>query len=155
MRSITLSAALMLLSGGYLAAQGTPATKSDSLHWGPAPAIFPHGAQMAVVSGNPSRPGAFRIQLRMPDGYRIPPHFHPTDEMVEVKQGTFLVGMGDTFDLAKTKTMKQGEQGTVPANVHHYAQARGATIVSVTAVGPFAMTYVNPADDPTKSTQPY
>jgi hypothetical protein len=28
----------------------------------------------------------------MPDGYRMPPHFHPTDERAEVKQGTLLVG---------------------------------------------------------------
>ena len=39
---------------------------------------------MAVVSGDPSKPGLFTIRLSMPDGYRIPPHFHPTDEAVEV-----------------------------------------------------------------------
>jgi hypothetical protein len=32
--------------------------------------------------------------------------------------------------------------------MHHYATAKGATVVEVTAMGPFAMTYVNPADDP-------
>ena len=36
----------------------------------------------------------------MPAGYKFPPHFHPTTEMVTVKKGTFLVGMGDTFDVA-------------------------------------------------------
>jgi mannose-6-phosphate isomerase-like protein (cupin superfamily) len=86
----------------------------------------------------------------MPDGYKIPPHFHPTDEVVEVKEGTFLVGMGDTFDPRKTSPMKQGEKGAVPANTHHFAIARGATVVAVSARGPFAMTYVNPADDPQK-----
>jgi len=34
------------------------------------------------------------------------------------------------------------------------AAAKGATIVSVTAMGPFAMTYVNPADDPQKAAKP-
>jgi quercetin dioxygenase-like cupin family protein len=84
----------------------------------------------------------------MPDGYRIPPHFHPTDEVATVKQGAFQVGMGDTLDLAKTKTMKPGDKGTIPAGEHHYAAASGSTIVSVSAMGPFAMAYVNPADDP-------
>jgi hypothetical protein len=28
---------------------------------------------------------------------------------------------------------------------------KGAAIVEVSAIGPFAMTYVNPADDPTKT----
>jgi hypothetical protein len=91
------------------------------------------------------------IELRMPDGYRFPPHFHPTDETVEVKQGTFLYGMGDAFDIAKTKPMQVGDKGSIPATMHHFAMAKGATIVAVSAMGPFAMTYVNPADDPQKA----
>ena len=105
---------------------------------------------MAVVSGDPSKAVPFTIQLAMPDGYRLAPHFHPTDEAVEVKEGTFLFGAGDTFDVAKTQAMTVGQKGSVAANMHHFAQAKGATVVSVTAMGPFAMTYVNPADDPRK-----
>ena len=44
--------------------------------------------------------------------------------------------------------MKTGDKATVPANKHHFGIARGATIVAVSARGPFALTYVNPADDP-------
>jgi quercetin dioxygenase-like cupin family protein len=105
---------------------------------------------MAVVSGDPSAAGMFTVQLAMPDGYRIPPHFHPTDEAVEVKEGTFLYAMGDAFDGSKLQTMMVGQKGSIPANMHHYAQAKGATVVAVTAMGPFAMTYVNAADDPRK-----
>jgi len=86
----------------------------------------------------------------MPAGYKIPPHFHPTDENVEVKEGLFLYGMGDTFDASKTKPMKPGDKGSIPAQMHHFATAKEATIVTVSAMGPFAMTYVNPKDDPTK-----
>ena len=103
---------------------------------------------MAVVSGDPSKAGPFTVELRMPDGYRIPPHFHPTEETVEVKAGTFNYGMGDAFDAAKTKPMKVGEKGTIPAKMHHYASAQGSTTVAVTSTGPFALTYVNAADDP-------
>jgi quercetin dioxygenase-like cupin family protein len=137
----------LLLIPAALAAQDTP------LKWGPAPPVFPKGAQMAVVSGDPGKPAMFTIQLSMPDGYKIPPHFHPTDESVEVKAGTFLVGMGDAFDLKQAKAMKLGDKGSVPANAHHFGQAQGATTVQVTAMGPFAMSYVNPADDPQK--KPY
>ena len=70
--------------------------------------------------------------------------------MVTIKEGTFLVGMGDVFDATKTKPMAFGDSGLVPANAHHFAATKGATIVSVSAMGPFAMTYVNPADDPQK-----
>jgi quercetin dioxygenase-like cupin family protein len=132
-----------------VAVVGDTTTKA-SLQWGPAPQAFPAGAKMAVVSDDPSKPELFQIELAIPDGYRIPPHFHPTDEAVEVKQGTFLVGLGDTLDPAKTNPMKPGDKGSLRANMHHFAIARGATIVAVTAKGPFAMTYVNAADDPRK-----
>jgi len=150
MRVLLAPASLLMVLTPVLTAQGTPKAKADSLQWGPAPAVFPAGAKMAVVSGDPTKPGPFIIQLSMPDGYRLAPHFHPTDETVEVKQGTFLFAMGDTFDLAKTKPMKVGEKGSIPANMHHYATAKGATVVAVTSTGPFALTYVNPADDPQK-----
>ncbi|MEO8295950.1 MAG: cupin domain-containing protein [Gemmatimonadota bacterium] len=155
MRSLLLAPAMLFVCATSLNAQAntstTTAMKRDTLHWGPAPAVFPRGAQMAVVSGDPSKSGTFRIQLRMPDGYRIPPHFHPSDENIEVKQGTFLVGMGDVFNATSAKAMNPGEHGTVPANGHHFGQAKGEVVVEVTAVGPFAMTYVNPADDPSKA----
>lgn len=141
---------LSLLLAAGLTAQGAPAGKAPALNWGPAPAAFPKGATMAVVSGDPSKAEKFTVQLKFPDGYRIPPHFHPTYEAVEVKQGTFLVGMGDAFDLKQMKTMKVGDTGSIPATMHHYAAAKGATIVAVTSMGPFVLTYVNPADDPQK-----
>jgi hypothetical protein len=71
-----------------------------------------------------------------------------------VKEGSFLVGMGDTLDLSKTKTMQAGATGKVPAQMHHYAAAQGATVVEVTAMGPFDMTYVNPGNDPRKPATP-
>jgi quercetin dioxygenase-like cupin family protein len=153
MRTLALTAGLLLgaVSANAQAAHHASATDPS---WGPAPAVFPAGAQMAVIKGDPSKAAPFTIELKMPDGYRIAPHFHPTEEAVTVKQGSFQVGMGDTLDLAKTKTMKPGDKGAIPAEMHHYAVAKGATVVSVSAMGPFAMTYVNPADDPQKSAQP-
>jgi len=65
-----------------------------------------------------------------------------------------LQGMGDALDVAKTNAMKVGATGKVPALAHHYAVARGATVVAVTAMGPFAMTYVHPADDPRTAPHP-
>lgn len=148
MRGFNLASCLLLFAAPALMAQETAAAKSPALQWGPAPPVFPKGAKMAVVSGDPSQAQPFEVQLSFPSSYRIPPHFHPTDETVEVKRGTFLVGMGDKFDLKQTKPMKKGDSATMPAEHHHYGMARGRTIVDVKAMGPFAMTYVNPADDP-------
>lgn len=150
MRIPLASLGLVLLFTPALCAQGTPAMKAPALHWGPAPPVFPMGARMAVVSGDPSKAAMFTIELAMPAGYRIAPHFHPTDEVVEVKKGRFLVGMGDTFDVKQMKAMKVGDTGSIAARMHHYATAKGATVVAVTGMGPFALTYVHPADDPQK-----
>src|SRR5207249_4284939 len=148
MRAIPLSACLMLAVAPALHPQAAPAPTPAGLQWGPAPAVFPKGARMAVVSGDPGKAAPFTVELAMPSGYKIPPHFHPTDETVEVKKGTLLVGMGDTFDASQAKPMNAGDKGSVPANAHHFAAVKGATVITVTAMGPFAMTYVNPADDP-------
>ncbi len=148
MRRIALPLVAGLLTLCAVVAHGQAATKSADLKWGPAPAAFPAGAQMAVVSGDPGQPGPFTVQLSMPDGYKIKPHTHPTDENVTVVQGTFLVGMGDTWDVSKAKPLATGATGAVPANMAHFAQAKGKTVVQVESTGPFALTYVNPKDDP-------
>src|SRR5881398_1857048 len=149
-RAFSLSTCLLLAVAPGIHAQAALATNQTPMHWGPAPAVFPPGARMAVVSGDPSKAAVFTVQLAMPSGYKIAPHFHPTDETVEVKKGTLLVGMGDKFDLSKAKAMKAGEKGSLPANTHHFAAVKGATLIAVSAMGPFAMTYVNAADDPQK-----
>ncbi|MEP6622457.1 MAG: cupin domain-containing protein [bacterium] len=126
----------------------TQAAPEQVLNWGPAPAIFPAGAQMAVLQGNPGGTALFTVRLRLPDGYKIPPHTHPTDENVTVVSGTFKVGMGPTFDATAMTTLGTGGFVTAPANGAHFAVAQGETVVQVHALGPFAMTYINPADTP-------
>jgi quercetin dioxygenase-like cupin family protein len=122
---------------------------APALKWGAAPPVFEPGAQMAVLQGDPSKAGEeFTVRLRMPNGYRIAPHTHPTAENITVIEGTFLVGMGSTADHAKMLTLPRGAFASAPAQHPHYAEARGATVVQVHAIGPFALTYVNPADAP-------
>lgn len=124
--------------------------QAPALKWGPAPAVFPAGAKMAVLQGDPSSSEMFTVRLDFPSGYTIAAHNHPTDEHVTVISGTFLVGMGDKFDAAKLTTLPVGGFITAPAKMNHYARAQGHTIVQVSAMGPFSLTYVNPADDPSK-----
>jgi quercetin dioxygenase-like cupin family protein len=96
----------------------------------------------------------FVVRLKMPAGYKINRHFHPTDENVTVISGTFAVAMGDAFAAAGMKTLPAGGFALLPAQMHHYAMAKVPTVVQVHAVGPFALTYVNPADDPSKRAAP-
>ncbi|HEX7019302.1 MAG TPA: cupin domain-containing protein [Gemmatimonadaceae bacterium] len=126
------------------------AAQAPALKWGPAPSVFPAGAKLAVLAGDPGKSGEYTVRLDMPNGYTIAPHFHPTDENVTVIKGTFLVGMGDKVSRSKMLTLPTGGFITAGAQMHHYAIARGRTIVQVHGVGPFQLTYVNPADDPSK-----
>lgn len=124
--------------------------QAPALTWGPAPAVFAAGAKLAVLQGDPSKAAPYTVRLDMPSGYTIAPHYHPTDENVTVIQGAFLVGMGDKVDVAQTMKLAAGGFVTAGANQHHYAVTKGRTIVQVHGMGPFALTYVNPADDPSK-----
>jgi quercetin dioxygenase-like cupin family protein len=121
----------------------------DKIQWGPAPPIFPAGAQFAVLAGDPSKAGPFIVRLKFPDGYRVMPHWHPTAENVTVISGEFHVGMGNKFDESSMQTLPAGSVAVVPTHHNHYAMAKGETMVQVNATGPFKLVYVNPADDPT------
>jgi len=134
--------------GAAAAAEPMVVMPADSVRWGDAPNALPPGARFAVLDGDPGKAGVFTVRIRMPDGYRVPPHWHPTMEHVTVISGTFGIGMGDTFDPAKGTVMGPGGFSGLPARMHHYAWAVGETVVQVHGMGPFAITYLNPADDP-------
>ena len=146
MRSL-FSAAVLTLLAVQLAPAQAPA---PALTWGPAPPVFPAGAKMAVLQGDPGKAELFTVRLDLPAGYKIAPHTHLTDEAITVISGTFLLGMGDKLDAAKATKLPAGEFATVGANMHHFALTQGHTIVQVHAMGPFVLTYVNPADDPSR-----
>ena len=122
---------------------------ASDVKWGPGPPSLPPGAQMAVLDGDPAVAGKpFVIRAKLPDGYRVPPHFHPTDENVAVLSGTFSAGIGDTFNEGSMMALGPGGYAKMPKMTHHYAMAKGETVIQVHGVGPFAVTYVNPKDDP-------
>ncbi len=116
--------------------------------WSPAPAFMPKGAQIAVLQGDPAATGVYTIRLKLPEGYVIAPHFHPTDEQVTVISGHFLVGMGDNVDRFKARRLSPGDYATAPAQSHHYGIAADAAVVQIHGAGPFLITYVNADDDP-------
>jgi quercetin dioxygenase-like cupin family protein len=126
----------------------TPGT----IPWGPPPPFVAPGAQFAVLEGDPTAStGEYTIRLKMPDGYRIAPHWHPLRENVTIISGTFKVGMGDTFDEAKMGAFPAGSFAYLDPDMHHYAQASGETVVQVHGKSPVQFNYVNPIDDPSKS----
>jgi hypothetical protein len=116
--------------------------------WGPTPPALPPGSTLVVLSGDPSQPGPFALRVRVPAGYRIAPHWHPTVENLTILSGDVAFGMGDTFDESTMKTLPAGGYAAMPAEMRHYLKAKTAAVFEVNAMGPFVLTYVNPKDDP-------
>jgi hypothetical protein len=56
--------------------------------------------------------------------------------------------MGDKLDPAKGKELGAGGFATAPAKMNHFAWTTSPSVVQVHGIGPFAITYVDPADDP-------
>lgn len=125
-------------------------TAASAIKWMDAPPFLPKGAKLAVLVGDPSQPAPFTIRLQMPDGYKIAPHTHPTDEHVTVMSGTFRAAMGAKWDDKALGDFAPGSYANMAATMPHYAMAKGTTVVQVHGVGPFVVNYVNPADDPSK-----
>ena len=150
MKARLLGLALVVLCSPALADDMKMPVNASQLKWGPAPDFFPKGAEFAVLSGDPSKDGLYVVRLRMPAGYKIPAHNHPTTEYVTVISGSFNIGMGDKLDAQKGKALRPGGFAEAPAKMNHYAWTSAETVVQVHGQGPFAITYVNPADDPSK-----
>jgi hypothetical protein len=126
--------------------------QASSLKWGPTPPGFPAGAQIAVVSGNPGKAEEYVVRAKMPKGYTVAPHTHPTDEHVTVLSGNFHIAMGDKLDKKKGESLTAGGYARAEKGMAHYAWTTAPTVIQIHGMGPFAITYVNPADDPRNKT---
>jgi quercetin dioxygenase-like cupin family protein len=96
-----IAAAVMPFAITVNAQEHKPVISGDSVQWGQAPSVFPRGAEMAVLHGDPSKSGLFIVRVKMPGGYRIAAHQHPTDEHITVISGSFHGGMGDKLEGGK------------------------------------------------------
>jgi hypothetical protein len=123
----------------------------DQIQYGPAPAFLPPGASLAVLEGNPmAATGDYTVRLKMPDGYKIAPHWHPKRENVTVISGTLKVGMGDKFDESKMMSFPATSFAYLDPSMHHYAMGSGETVVQIHGMAPLKFNYIDPNDDPSK-----
>src|SRR5262245_15429548 len=126
---------------------------ADKIQWKEGPPSLPKGARMAVLEGDPGKEGPFVFRVKLPDGYRVPPHTHPKTERVTVISGIFHIGMGEKFDEKATKPMPAGTYGYWPAGMTHFVWAKGETVLQFHGMGPWSIKYVNPSDDPRNKRQ--
>ena len=121
------------------------AVAPDALHWGPPPAdaiqgqppadLPPLRTLIAVVEGDPSKPGVpFVVRLKSPDGEKFPPHWHPNDEHVTVLQGTFVLADGEKYSESGGTELNAGAYVAVPKRMWHYGHTKGETILQIRKV---------------------
>lgn len=141
--------ASLVFIGSAVTAQSTHVmTTLNDAKWGAAPPMLPAGAQIAVLSGDPSKAAPYAIRLKFPANYAIPAHSHPGDENVTVTSGELFIGMGAKLNRQSATALAPGSYALMPAGMNHFAFTRSETTIVLFGTGPVDFKYVNPADDP-------
>ena len=117
------------------------------LKWVDVPSL-PPGAKIAVIEGPMNEALPFTVRLKLPADYKVPAHWHPAIEHVTVISGTFNMVTGDKLDQSKTMPLTAGSVAIMQPKTTHFAWTKEETIIQAHGVGPWAVNYVNPADDP-------
>jgi quercetin dioxygenase-like cupin family protein len=127
---------------------GHIAVAPEDLEWAPGPGSLPPGVEYVLIQGNPAEPGPLALRLRFPASYSIPAHSHPQMEHITVLSGVFNIGMGDVLDKERGNAMPAGSFVVMPTGHNHFAWTEEETVVQLHSIGPWGITYVDPADDP-------
>jgi hypothetical protein len=135
-------------STGDMHSMGHIMLNTGDLKWMDAPPGLPPGSKVAVLSGDPSKPGPFTLRAMFPENYRVPPHTHPSYENVVVLEGTLYMGSGEKLEESKAMKLDAGGYSAIQANTAHYVFCKEKVTIQVNSEGPFAINYINPADDP-------
>lgn len=110
---------------------------------------FPPSVRLAVIVGDPSKPGPYVIRVKVPAGVRLMPHTHPEDRIYTVMSGVFYIGLGERFDGEKLNAYPPGSVIVLPGDTPHFHWAKsGEYVTQVTAIGPLGLEYLDPSDDP-------
>jgi quercetin dioxygenase-like cupin family protein len=156
MRQMTAVAAILVTLLTLMPSAGSPQGHGDhlmvapaDLKWADVPSL-PPGAKIAVIEGPMNEAKPFTMRLRLPADYQIPAHYHSAIEHVTVISGTFNMGTGDKLDTKATRALGAGSIAIMQVGTRHFAWTKEETVVQVHGVGPWTVTYVNPADDPRK-----
>lgn len=107
------------------------------------------GVQVAVLHGDPAKPGPFVLRLRYPAGYHKGPHYHPRDAYVTVLSGRYFRGYGSVEERPEAIELTPGTFSVNPAGVSHYEWTTEPAELQVQATGPWESVYVDADGKPT------
>ena len=96
-----------------------------------------------MLQGDPTAPGLYTIELRVPARTTIEAHEHPDERIATVVSGTWYFGYGDRHDESQLKALAAGSFYTEPAGDRHFARTGDdGVVLHITGVGPTGTTYV-------------
>jgi quercetin dioxygenase-like cupin family protein len=123
-----------------------------AIKWEAGPESLPKGTQIAVLAGDPGKPGPFALRVKFPPNTVVAPHTHATAETLTAISGSFFHEMGDKLDKSRGEEVAPGGFVYLPGNLSHSVwTTTSESIAQVNGMGPFGVNYVNPADDPSKA----
>lgn len=146
---IAVSMLVSTASGAVAAEAPKPIVLSGpaAVAWQHGPSNLPAGSRIAVLSGDPTKPGPFVLRVEFPANTLVAQHRHATTENLTVISGSFEHGIGEKVDRAHERLMEPGGFLFLPGNVPHYLRTlQSKTVVQVTGMGPFGLHYVDNAD---------
>jgi len=142
--------AFLIASGGPRVSAQAPEHKAASLD--PAALVYklaeqiqwhddPVGAKMAVLQGDPSKPGLYVVLVKWTPHHMSHPHYHPNARYITVISGTWWVGTGTKYDPDSTVPLPPGSYVTHFAKEIHYDGAKDTEcILEIVGMGPATST---------------
>jgi quercetin dioxygenase-like cupin family protein len=118
------------------------------IKWVDGPPSLPPGTKVAILEGDPGKAGLFTMRVKIPANWKVMPHTHPADEHITVIEGSGYMGMGEKYDEKTAKEMVTGAFAVMKTGTAHYFFTKKECIIQTHGMGPWGITYVNPADDP-------
>jgi len=109
----------------------------DQIKWSDDPI----GAKMAIMQGDPSKPGLYVALVKWTPHHMSRPHWHPNDRFITVLSGTWWVGTGTKFDPDSTMALPAGTFVTHFGKQIHYDGAKdGEAVLEIVGEGPATAT---------------
>ena len=139
MNRVAMSVLIMLVALAAVPADEPIVKKPEDLVW----MTRATGVEVAVLQGDPAKPGPFTLRLRYPAGYRKGPHYHPRDAYVTVLSGGYFRGYGNIEDESKAIALTPGTFSVNPGGVSHYEWTTEPAELQVHATGPWETVYVD------------
>ncbi len=130
------------LSGMAQAASINPVLPDATLNWKDARTL-PPGAQVAILSGNPTKAEPFVARVKLPANFVIPPHSHPVAEYDTVLSGALYIGTGKEVNTDNGTELPVGSFVKMPAKQVHYSWTKEETVLQISGMGPWGTHYTD------------